>query len=101
MSKLALRFSPEAHRKLGDITTYFMTESDPHFARKQIERLKRAINQLRSFPDMGDVSISSMGPFRRWMVASYVVFYISDERYLTILQIVQETQVPSIYLKVD
>jgi plasmid stabilization system protein ParE len=98
MSKLGFNLSPEAYRELADITTYLMKEADPHFARRQIERLKRAINQLRAFPDMGPLSLSSLGPYRQWFVAGYVIFYVSDETHLSVLHIVQEAQVPSIYL---
>jgi plasmid stabilization system protein ParE len=99
MTKLGVRFSPEAFRELSDITTYLNQETDPHFARRQIERLRRAIKQLRGFPDMGVLSVSTLGPFRRWFVASYVIFYVSDEHNLSILQVLNEAQVPSVYLK--
>jgi plasmid stabilization system protein ParE len=99
MSKLAIAFSPQAFRELTDIVSFLMKEADPHFARRQMERLKRAINQLRGFPDMGVMSRSTLGVHRQWCVASYVIFYMSDETQLSILHILPEAQVPSIYLQ--
>jgi plasmid stabilization system protein ParE len=101
MSKLGLNLSPEAYRELSDITTFLMKEADPHHARRQMERLKRAINQLRAFPDMGPVSLSALGPYRQWFVAGYVIFYVSDDTHLSVLHILPEAQVPAIYLKAD
>jgi plasmid stabilization system protein ParE len=101
MSKLAVKLSPDAFRELSDIMTFLTKEADPHFARRQIERLKRAINQLRGFPDMGVLSLSALGPYRQWFVATYVIFYVSDETQLSILHILPEAQVPSIYLKTE
>jgi plasmid stabilization system protein ParE len=101
MSRLALKLSPEAFRELSDIVTYLTTEADPHFGRRQMERLKRAINQLRGFPDMGVLSLSALGPYRQWFVATYVIFYVSDDVQLSILHILPEAQVPGLYLKTE
>lgn len=98
MSKLNVNFSPEAFGEITDITTFLMKEADPHHARRQIERLKRAINQLRAFPDMGPLSMSTLGPYRQWFVAGYVIFYVSNETHLSILHVIAEAQVPSVYL---
>jgi plasmid stabilization system protein ParE len=101
MSRLAIKFSPQAFQELSDITTFLLNDADPHFARRQIERLKRAVSQLRSFPDMGALCMSSLGAFRQWCVAGYVVFYITDDASISILHILNEVQVPSAYLHLD
>jgi plasmid stabilization system protein ParE len=98
MSKLAIKFSPHAFQELSDITTHLLREADPHFARRQLERLKRALSQLRGFPDMGTLCVSSLGAYRQWSVAGYVVFYVSDTNNLSILHVLNETQVPSMHL---
>jgi plasmid stabilization system protein ParE len=98
MNRLDIKFSPEALSELTAITNFLMTEADPHHARRQMERLKRAINQLRAFPDLGPLSVSSLGPYRQWFVAGYVVFYISDDTKLSVLRIISENHVPGMYL---
>jgi plasmid stabilization system protein ParE len=101
MSKLGIKFSPQAVQELGDITAFLLNEADPHFARRQIERLKRALSQLRGFPDMGSLAMSSLGVYRQWCVAGYVIFYISDAANISILHILNEAQIPVVHLNQD
>jgi plasmid stabilization system protein ParE len=98
MSKLAIKFSPPAFTELADITTFLLNEADPHFARRQIERLKRALSQLRGFPDMGSLGMSSLGAYRQWCAAGYVIFYTADAHAISVLHILNEAQVPAMHL---
>jgi plasmid stabilization system protein ParE len=98
MNKLDIKFSPEALNEFTHITNFLMKEADLHHGRRQMERLKRAINQLRAFPDLGSIGVSSLGAHRQWFVAGFVVYYTSDDTKLSVLRIIPERYVPSVYL---
>ena len=99
MKKLGLRFSPRARLELYEIRSYLNKEASPDIARQQVKRIKNAVDRLRSFPEIGVLSHSYVGPCRRWFASSYVILYMSDEKSLSILHILHGSQDQHLYIE--
>ena len=82
---LKLRFTYRATADLHRLRA-FVARDNPLAARHKIDALRRSIQQLRDQPHIGR-EIDSTSGMRQWIDSDYVVRYLIDDRFLTVIRV--------------
>jgi toxin ParE1/3/4 len=80
-----LRFTYRATTDLQRLRA-FIAQDNPLAARRQIDTLRRSIQQLISQPHIGR-EIDEASGMRQWVAGDYVVRYFFDDHFLTVNRI--------------
>lgn len=93
-SKFRYRLSQKAAADLDDIVSYIAVElSNPQAASTFVDKLQRAIDEARSFPESGSPvnnEYLSNTDVRKKPVGNYIMYYlpISEEKMIYVVRIV-------------
>jgi plasmid stabilization system protein ParE len=87
-----VRFSPAAHRDLSNAWEYVSEHQDDATTREILRRIRDAVKQLVSFPELGSVCEEFDLAFdvRRLVVSGYAVYYRHRDETIEVSRILHE-----------
>ncbi len=96
----SLVLSAEARQDIKSIGRYTAEQWGKDQANKYIEKIMEQIKAIQEMPAIGTDRLQEFGkPFFSFLVGSHVIYYMYDERQVSIIGILHQVMSPKIHLQ--